>query len=129
SREIFARLAEEEDFGLVKMGLLMLCKTAHALDDEAQTAARARELGVPAEVLDAQQAAALDPNVTMDIAGAVYFSKDCHLQPERYVAALERRIRAAGGELMFGAEVIGWRRDGARLAAVQTTEGEIAGDE
>src|ERR1700710_1787184 len=29
SREAYARLAEEEDFGLVKRGLLMLCKTAH----------------------------------------------------------------------------------------------------
>ena len=129
SREIYARLAEEEDFGFVKKGLLMLCKTAHALDEEAQTAATARELGVPAEILDAQQTAALDPHVTMDIAGAIYFPKDCHLQPERYVAVLERRIGAAGGELRFDADVTGWRRDGARLAAVETTDGEIAGDE
>jgi D-amino-acid dehydrogenase len=130
SREAYARLAEEgEDFGLVQKGLLMLCKTQRALDEEAHTAAKARELGVPAEVLDARQAAALDPGVTMDITGAVYFPKDCHLQPDRYVATLLRRLRAAGSELVDGVEVIGWRKDGARLAAVRTTQGEIAGDE
>ncbi len=118
-----------EDCGLVEKGLLMLCKTPHALDEEARTAAQARNLGIPAEVLDAKATAALDPHVTMDIAGAVYFPKDCHLQPARYVATLEQGIGAAGGEIIFDAEVTGWRREGARLAAVQTTCGEIGGDE
>ena len=129
SREAYARLAEEEDFGLAKRGLLMLCKTTRALEEEAHTAAKARELGIPAEVLDARQTAALDPAVTMDIAGAVYFEKDCHLEPARYVSTLERRLRAAGAELIYDADVIGWRRDGARLAAMRTTRGEIAADE
>jgi D-amino-acid dehydrogenase len=129
SREHFTRLAAAEDFGLVQRGLLMLCKTPRALDHEAHTAEMARGLGIPAEVLDARQTAARDPGVTMDIAGSVYFPKDAHLQPERYVAALERRIAAAGGELCFGAAVTGWRKDGARLAAATTTEGDVAGDE
>lgn len=130
SRQAYADLADAgEAFGLVRNGLLMLCKTEHALDDESRMAQRAIALGIPAEVLSAPQAAALDPQITMDIAGAVYFPKDCHLEPERYVAAMERRIRAAGGELVYGAEVTGWRREGARLAAVQTTRGEVAGDE
>ena len=57
SRALFEELAAlpDNDFGLVKRGLLMLCKTQHALDDEARTAARARDLSIPAEVLDARQ--------------------------------------------------------------------------
>lgn len=130
SREAYAQLAAGgEEFGLAQNGLLMLCKTPRALHEEALMAERARVLGVPAEVLDARQAAALDPGVTMDIAGAVYFPKDCHLRPERYIAVMERRVLAAGGELLFGADATGWRRDGSRLAAVQTSQGEIAGDE
>ena len=68
-------------FGLVKEGLLMLCKTQHALDEEGKMAEQARRLGVPAEVLDAKQTAALDPGVLMDVAGAIFFPKDCHLTP------------------------------------------------
>ncbi len=123
SRAAYEQLGDE--CGLVRNGLLMLCKTQRTLDEEAHTAAKANALGVPAEVLDAKQTAALDPHATMDIAGSIYFPRDCHLQPERYVAAMERRIGAA----MVDAEVIGWRRDGSRLAAVRTTSGEIAGDE
>ena len=58
SRACFEELASAwgDDFGLVQRGLLMLCKTAHALEEEARTAAQARDLGVPAEVLDAAAA-------------------------------------------------------------------------
>jgi D-amino-acid dehydrogenase len=129
SREAYARLAGEEDFGLVKRGLLMLCKTARAWEEEAQTASKARELGLLAQVLDTRQAAALDPSVTMNIAGAVYCEQDCHCDPARYVATLERRLRAAHAELIYDAEVTGWQREGAQLSAVRTTRGEIAADE
>jgi D-amino-acid dehydrogenase len=65
----------------------------------------------------------------MDIAGAIYFERDCHLDPARYVAALEKRLRAAGAVLLDNAEVTGWHREGPRLAAVQITQGEVAADE
>jgi D-amino-acid dehydrogenase len=76
------------DFGLVKRGLLMLCRTEHGLEEEARFAGRARELGVPAEVLDARETAAADPGITMAVAGAVRFPLDAHLAPERFLAAL-----------------------------------------
>ena len=130
SREAYVRFADSgEDFGLVQKGLLILCQTARTLEEESHTAAKARALGIPAEVLDARQTAALDPGVTMDIHGAVYYPRDCHLRPERYLDALERRIRDAGGELRFETAVTGWRREERRIAAVQTSAGEIGGDE
>jgi D-amino-acid dehydrogenase len=130
SREAYAQLARSgEEIGLVEKGLLMLCKTPHALDEEAAFAAKARELGVPAEVLDADAAAKLDPGITMDIAGAIYFPRDCHLSPEKVVASLERRTRSNGGDLRFGAEVTGWIREGRQLVGVRTSTGEIEADE
>jgi D-amino-acid dehydrogenase len=130
SREAYAQLAESgEAIGLVQKGLLMLCKTQHALDEEAAYAARARELGVPAEVLDPSVAAKLDPTITMDIAGAIYFPRDCHLLPERVISSLEQRVRSAGGDLRFDVEVTGWLRKGDQLVAVRTPAGEFAADE
>ncbi len=130
SRDAYARLADSgEDLGLVRRGLLMLCKTRPALDEEAHTAEKANALGVPAEVLDAAQTAALDPGATMDIVGSVFFPKDCHLEPGRYVAALEQRLRAGGAELIYEAGATGWRRDGSRLRAVETSRGPVEGEE
>ncbi|MEO0017638.1 MAG: hypothetical protein RLZZ522_921, partial [Verrucomicrobiota bacterium] len=97
SREGYQDLAAQgEDFGLVSKGLLMLCKKTHTLDEEAAMAEKARTLGVPAEVLDAAATARLDPGITMAIAGAVHYPRDCHLSPERYLAVLQRRAVADG---------------------------------
>jgi D-amino-acid dehydrogenase len=130
SRAAFERLADAaDDFGLERRGLLVLCKTAAALEEEAHTAARAQTLGIPAQVLDGRQTAALEPGLTMDISGAVYYERDCHLDPARFVVALEQRLRAASVDLLHGVPVNGWRREGTRLVAACTSQGEIAGDE
>ncbi|MES2921235.1 MAG: FAD-dependent oxidoreductase [Verrucomicrobiota bacterium] len=97
SRRLFTELTEEEDFGLVKRGLLMLCKTPKGLDEEAHVAKEANEIGLQAEVLDAAATALLDPAITMDVAGAVYFPQDCHLSPSRFIASMRRRVLAVGG--------------------------------
>ena len=133
SRAAYAELTAlpGNDFGLVQKGLLMLCRTQHGLDDEAKTAAQAVALGVPAEVLDARQTAALEPAVRMSVAGSVYFPKDCHLQPDRFVAVLQSQLLAAGAELIWDREVTGWRHGtGSNLQAVRLDDGrELSADE
>jgi len=131
SRACFEELAALPDsgFDLVKRGLLMLCKSPHTLDEEAQTAGRARELGLPAEVLDAKQAAALDPAVTLDIAGAVYFPKDCHLAPDRFMAALQREAEKLGVNFIWNTTVTGFTHHGSRIASVRTGNDELTADE
>jgi D-amino-acid dehydrogenase len=85
----------------VKKGLLMLCKTDHALEEESRMATQARELGVPAEVLDAKKTAALDPDVRMEIAGSVYFPLDCHLTTPRFMAVLQAQTEALGVKFLW----------------------------
>ncbi len=111
SRACFEELAtlSGTDFGLTQRGLLMLCKTQHGLDEEAKFAQRANQLGVPAQVLDAKQAAVHDPAITMDIAGAVLFPKDAHLTPDRFMAALQSQCVAAGVKFLWETEPMCWR--------------------
>jgi len=121
------------DFGLVKRGLLMLCKSAHTFEEEARFADKANKLGVPAQVLDAKQAAALDPGMRMDIAGAIYFPKDCHLTPSRFMSALQSQCEKLGVKFKWNTEVTSFTphapRPTPRLAAIRTTTGDIEADE
>jgi D-amino-acid dehydrogenase len=105
SRRLFGELQAEGDFGLVQRGLLMLCKTAKGLDEEAEVAAAAHEIGLNAEVLDAKATAALDPGVTMDVAGAVYFPQDCHLDPACFMASMRQRVLELGGVIESGVTI------------------------
>ena len=108
------------DFGLVKKGLVMLCKTQESLDHEAAYAKQANELGVPAEVLDAKGLAKLDPDVTMDVVGGVYFPKDCHLSPDRFMRVLLNECKRLGVIFSWGNEVQSIRASRGRIEFVHT---------
>jgi D-amino-acid dehydrogenase len=132
SRACFEELAAlpSNDFGLVKRGLVMLCKTNEALEHEAKYAAQANELGVPAQVLDAKQIAALDPSVTMDVMGGVYFPKDCHLSPNLFMAGLKRQCEKLGATFHWSTDVARITNHESRITTVTTsTAGEIKADE
>jgi D-amino-acid dehydrogenase len=131
SRACFEELATlpDSDFGLVKRGLVMLCKTEHALEEESKMAEEARRLGVPAEVLDAKQTAQLDPNVRMNVAGSIYFPKDCHLSPGQFMANLKQQLAALNVKFLWDTDVIGFAREGAALKAVRTPAGDVTADE
>jgi len=129
SRALFEEFAAQNEIGLVTRGLLMLCKTQHALDDEAKFAAQANQLGVPAKVLNAQQVAKLDPGVKMDVAGAVYFPKDAHLSPDKYMAALQQQCEQAGVKFEWNAEVSSLITRENKITAIQTSREEFSADE
>jgi D-amino-acid dehydrogenase len=117
------------DFGLVKRGLVMLCKKQQTLDEEAHMAAMANQLGIPAEVLDAKATAALDPAVTMDVCGSVFFPKDCHLAPGRFIAAVEAELVKLGVEMLWETDVRGFEVEDQVLRAVKTSKGQVEGQE
>jgi D-amino-acid dehydrogenase len=131
SRAEYETLAESfgNSFGLVKRGLLMLTKTQHALDEEIAMAAKARALGIPAEALTPEETAKLDPNVTMDIAGSVYFPNDCHLSPGKLVAGMKARLAERGVRFVYEAEVTGWITTKGRVTAAITRMGQFEADQ
>jgi D-amino-acid dehydrogenase len=131
SRDCYAELvSQQDDFGFAPRGLLALCRSAHALDEEAKAAELARALGLSAEVLDAKQTAAREPGMRMDVAGSVYFPQDGNLAPDRLLPSMERRLAAAGVDFAWNTEVTGWRTEGGTVRAARTSAGsELEADE
>ena len=131
SRACYEQLADEwsNDFGLACKGLLMLCRTPQALEEESHGARRAVELGMPAEMLDAAATAALDPGVRMQICGSVYYPRDAHLVPQRFVAGLQSRLIERGCQFLWQTEVTDLVRRGRRVALLRTTRGDLSPDE
>ena len=116
-------------FGLKKQGLLSLCRTAHGLEEETRLAEQARALGIPAEVLDAKATAALDPGITMDVEGSVFFPLDCHLDPARFAESVRTEGERIGVSFLHGIEAKSFRVQGRHVAALATSSGEIEADE
>jgi D-amino-acid dehydrogenase len=131
SRGLFEEMAEASgnEFGLVKKGLLMLCRSERTLREEVHTAEMAARLGIAAEVLSAEAAARLEPALKMDILGAVYFPQDCHLVPQRFMAWLNREVVRQGAQVLWSTEVTGIRSRSGRVESIQTTGGDHVADE
>jgi D-amino-acid dehydrogenase len=131
SRELYEQLEAElpDGFGLQTRGLLMLCKTVAGLAEEAKVAKQAERLGVPADVLDADATAKLDPAIEMDVHGSVYYPKDCHLSPNRLMASLESELAKAGCTFHWETDCTSFSKSAGKVQAVQTVQGEIAADE
>ncbi len=131
SRAAFQQLALDStnDFGLTQKGLLVLCRTAKALEEEQHTIERAHELGLAAELLDERQTAAIEPDVRMSVAGSVYFPQDCHLSPSRLMAVLQERLHLAGARWHWGEEVLAIESQSQTIHAVVTSRHRIQADE
>jgi D-amino-acid dehydrogenase len=132
SRVLFEELAAQsaDAFGLVKEGVLLLCNTQQGLDEEAETARRATQLGLEVTVLDARAAQKQEPGLEMKIVGAVHYLQDAHMDPARFMATLRRLATDAGARVKYHAQVDGWDTSGrsvlgARVAAERLTADEF----
>ena len=131
SRSLFEELAERtgNPFGLAREGLLLLLRSERGLEEERELAIRSRELGMPAEVLDASGVRALEPGVTFDVRGGVLYPLDAHLIPRQLMETLTRLVAERGGAFVWDAEVVDWKRYRSTVSAAMTSKGEIEGEE
>ncbi|RYG46261.1 FAD-dependent oxidoreductase, partial [bacterium] len=131
SREIYGRLVGElgAETGFERRGLLMLSKTAAAHHAEERLAEQATKLGLKTASLDAAGLRKLEPGLDMDVMGGIHFEDDAHLSPPAFMRGLRARVIGRGGEVRAGQTVSGFRKEGGRIAAVVSGEGELAADE
>jgi D-amino-acid dehydrogenase len=129
SRALYEKLAASANFHFEKRGVLVLCRTEHALEEEAALVGQARELGLSAQVLDARAAAALEPDVRVNAVGAVHIAEDCNVEPRVLMDALQAGCAAAGVEFRWNTEATGWRTAGGKIRALSTPAGDLEADE
>lgn len=107
SREEYVRICSTlgmaEQFH--RKGLLMLCKTEKAFNEEIRLAEQANKLGLSAIPMGPKELQDLDRGIEMDVAGGVYFVDDAHLSPPIVMRALADYVRSLGGDVRTGCDV------------------------
>jgi D-amino-acid dehydrogenase len=120
SKQLYLELAKQEhfDFDLHDNGILMLYKTQKAGEEEIHLAEKARSLGLPIDILTAAQTQALQPDVKLDIAGAVHYRCDAHLTPNTLMRQLTTYLENAGVKIHRNNEVVKIEKHNDRVTKV-----------
>jgi len=117
SKSLYEDLAKEPgfEFGLTEKGILMFYKTEKAGEEEAHMAEKGRSLGLDMAVLTPAECKALQPQLELDVLGAVHYRCDAHLYPNQLIANLLKYLEAKGVNIMRNHEV----------NKIETSQGEI----
>jgi D-amino-acid dehydrogenase len=113
------------DTGLRALGAINVYETEAAFANgraEAQTLA-AHE--IKSQVLGPEEARSLEPALSDRLVGAVFYPDEAQCEPERFMLAATEAATAAGAVIRTRAEVFGVRVRAGRVAALETTVGEV----
>lgn len=110
--------------GFAPRGTLSVFEQAHNLERARSRAPAA----AGSRFLDVGETRELAPAVSPTIAGALYHPADAHCDPGALVRALLDAARDRGARIRTGVELLRLRRQGGRIAALETTVGTICAD-
>ncbi|HET6631244.1 MAG TPA: FAD-dependent oxidoreductase [Rhodanobacteraceae bacterium] len=125
SRVLIEHLVEEYalDCEFAASGGLHLFREPRTEADERRQLPLWQRLGIEVELLDAQQTRERVPCLRDEVVGGMFFPNDGRLRPDRFVSALARQVRAMGGRIEEGVEVLGFETGGGRIRGVRTAGG------
>jgi len=110
-------------------GIVHAYESPAAMNEAAEEAEVARGLGVRADVLSPAEVRARFPGVRGELAGALFFPDDGHMDPALFTRAMADRAEASGAEVRRGTEAIALEPAGAGAVKVVTTRGDFVADQ
>jgi D-amino-acid dehydrogenase len=124
SKQLFETLASEPgfDFELKNKGILAFYKTEKVAEEEAHLAGKAKELGLDMGVLNAAECQLLQPELQLDVLGAVHYRCDGHLYPPKLMEALVHYLEHNGVNIVRRSEVSRIEKNGTKITKVFTGE-------
>lgn len=132
SRELFEDIKASGDLGsfqLERKGLLMLYKTDKEGEHEMEVATKAKFLGLEVAQLDKKQLEHLEPNVKMEVKGAIHYSCDGHTTPNEFMPKMMQHLKSRGVAFKTDEEVVDIKFKNDVIDKVLTSKGNYKADE
>lgn len=131
SKALYQDIAKEPgfNFGLENNGILMLYKTGRTGEEEIHMAEKAIKLGLDVTVLSTKEAQLLQPDLQLDVAGAVHYRCDSHLAPHVLMRQLTTYLENTGVKIERNSEVTRIEHQQNKISKLHTTTGIHEGDE
>lgn len=132
SRDLFTDLKSSGDLGdfqFERKGLLMLYKTAEAVEEEFKVAERAKQLGLEVQALTKSQLDKKEPNIQIDAKGAIHYECDAHMTPTEFMPKMLDYLKKKGVVILGNEEVIDVEVNNHTISKIKTDKGEYIADE
>ncbi len=118
----------EIDFGLEDRGILMLFKSEKVAEEEQHLAEKATHLGLDAQYLEPDECRKLQPDVELDILGAVHYHCDAHLYPNKLMPALIKYLENKGVKINRNTQITRIDHSNGKITAFASADKEFKGD-
>lgn len=131
SMKLFKELAtiEKIDIGLRQKGIVDAYRDCREFEKGVRTTGLLRQFGLENRILGRDEIHSLLPAIRTNIVGGVFYTRDAHLVPERFVLGLARHAERNGVAIHTNTEVIGMKKSGRRITSVLTTRGDFTANE
>ncbi|MFC4723252.1 NAD(P)/FAD-dependent oxidoreductase [Geojedonia litorea] len=123
------KTAENFTFHYEKKGLLMLCQTEKMLEEEIKTVHLAQQEGLEAEEITLKELHKLEPNVTLNVKGAIYYKCDSHSTPNEFMNELKAYLKNTGVQFFANEKVEDIETNKDKITSVITNKQKLSGDE
>lgn len=130
SRNLYHEFEKDSgiDFGLQDKGILMLFKSPQVEEEEIHMAEKATNLGLDAQYLTPAETRKLQPDIELDILGAVHYHCDSHMSPNKLMNGLVKYLEAEGVKIHRNTEVVKINHEGTKITSVSTADKVFTAD-
>ena len=130
SSRLYNELAVEDgfDFELKQNGILMMYKSKEMQHEEIELAHRAQDLGLDVDILEGNAVQELEPNLKLDVLGAILYRCDGKLYPSKLMQQLIHYLKAAGVAFFEKTEVHKFVTSGNKIKEAISDRGSFQAD-
>lgn len=130
SSRLYDELAQEDnfDFELKQNGILMMYKSKEMQYEEIELAHRAQDLGLDVDILEGNTVQELEPNLKLDVLGAILYRCDGKLYPPKLMQQLIQYLKAEGVAFFEETEVHKFITTGNRVKEAISNKGSFQAD-
>jgi D-amino-acid dehydrogenase len=130
SMELYLDLIKSEsiDCEWEQRGLLFVFLSEHEFEEFEHAEKLVRDqFGLKAKPYDSQALTDLEPALKSGLGGAWHYESDCHLRPDKMMSELRRLLESRGVSVLEDIKVDGFRREGGKAVALDSSGESIAG--
>ena len=131
SRRLMNDIADDigDSFFLEEIGCMMMCHGKKAFEEELRVAEASHKFNLNIEILERDELRKYEPDVELDIYGAILFKDDAHIHPGKFMLAMKDYLTRDGVEFQLNTTVTDFVKTGKKVTGVITDHGTFDADE